>query len=592
MPDWSYQTLLRPLLFRLPAARARALTMAALGALSAWRSGPQIIALMGHTRPATDLARDALGLRFPAPLGIGADLPGNEVALGALSRFGVGYVEVGPAALADSTAPLVIERQPQAGSIGLRGDPAVAVERLAAQLARATVPARVIVRLAFRSGASAAEAAAERVALIDRLAPYADAFSLAPPAGAWNEAAWRDHLAEVVAATAARGRPLLVGIAPGAEHAEVSWVVAPAAALGVAGTLICGGARGPGGERRLGAPAQRATLATVRHLRQGWGHRLAIFAAGGAIEPRDALALFEAGADFVQLDAGLVYGGPGLPKRINEALGARGQRTPRQRPSTAIGSWLSAGWLWMLLLGLGMVVSGVLAGFVAATRVVLPYDEAFVGIARSQIDAINPRLLAFMAHDRVALAGAMISIGAIYIQLAWHALRRHAHWARQTIAISAGAGFLSFFLFLGYGYFDPLHALAALLLLPLFLLGLRGPTDAPPDVPAADLQNDRAWQLAQWGQLGVIGLGTGLIGAGAAIALVGATAVFVPADLAFLCTTPAALHAANARLIALIAHDRAGSGGRCWPPERRASSPRSASTPPSATWTPGTCYRE
>lgn len=29
---------------------------------------------------------------------------------------------------------------------------------------------------------------------------------------------------------------------------------------------------------------------------------------------------FDAGADFVQLHSGLVYSGPGLPKRINEAI--------------------------------------------------------------------------------------------------------------------------------------------------------------------------------------------------------------------------------------------------------------------------------
>jgi hypothetical protein len=215
----------------------------------------------------------------------------------------------------------------------------------------------------------------------------------------------------------------------------------------------------------------------------------------------------------------------------------------------------------MLLLGIGMVVGGALAWLVAATSVVLPYDEAFVGMARNQLDAVNPRLLAFMGHDRVSLAGTMISIGVLYSQLAWHALRQRRHWAYQAIVVSAAIGFLSFFLFLGYGYVDPLHGLAALLLLPLFLLGLRGRADAPPEVPVPDLYNDRVWRLAQWGQLGVVGLGIGLLVAGVAVAIVGVTTVFVPQDLAFLCTTPTALRTANERLMALIAHDRAGFGG-------------------------------
>jgi hypothetical protein len=145
-----------------------------------------------------------------------------------------------------------------------------------------------------------------------------------------------------------------------------------------------------------------------------------------------------------------------------------------------LGTVLDAGWLWMLLLGIGMMIGGMAAWLVAVTSVVLPYDEAFVGMARDQLDAANPRLLAFMAHDRVSLAGTMISIGVLYGQLAWHALRQNQHWAYQTIAFSAAVGFLSFFLPLGHGYFDPLHSLVVLLLLPLFLLGLRGRADAPP----------------------------------------------------------------------------------------------------------------
>jgi hypothetical protein len=101
----------------------------------------------------------------------------------------------------------------------------------------------------------------------------------------------------------------------------------------------------------------------------------------------------------------------------------------------------------------------------------------------------------------------------------------------------------------------------SLLLLPLFLLGLRARADAPPTVPAPDLHNNRAWRLAQWGQLGAVALGVGLVGAGVTIMGVGVSGVYVPEDLAFLCTSAAELRRANGRLAALVAHDRAGLGG-------------------------------
>lgn len=559
MPDWTYQTLFRPLLFRLAPPRARALILDALHCLGTQRLGPRLIALMGHTRPAPSLARTCLGLHFPSPVLVGAELTGNERALGALARFGVGAVEVGPVALAAHPASLV-ERRTDADAILLREHAATPVAELEQQLVWAgSLPARVGVRLAAHPGSSVEEAAAERVALIRRLAPRADYFTLEPPPALWGDHSWTAHVAAVVAAARSSGRPLLVGVAADDDDDELQRRLAPALAAGVDGVLVCGRVAASDGGVLLGAPAAAAALATVRTIRARWGRGVPLIAGCGGASPADALALLNAGADLVQLDAGLVFGGPGLPKRINEALRAQ-ERTPAERASSLAG-WLVVSWLWLLLLGVGMAVGGVLAWLIAATSVVLPYDLAFVGMTREQLAALNPRLLPYMAHNRIALAGTMLSIGVLYVQLAVHAVRFGVHWAHTAISVSAATGFLSFFLFLGYGYFDPLHAYVSLLLLPLFLLGLRARADAPPVVPVADLRNDRAWRLAQWGQLGAVALGIGLIGAGGTIATVGVTTVFVPEDLAFLCTSAEALRSANGRLQALVAHDRAGFGG-------------------------------
>jgi len=104
-----------------------------------------------------------------------------------------------------------------------------------------------------------------------------------------------------------------------------------------------------------------------------------------------------------------------------------------------------------------MLLGGGLALGIAWTRVVLPYDEVWCSTTRAGLAAINPRLLPFLAHDRVTLAGTMISIGGLYLGLVIGAVRLGAHWAQRTVIYSATAGFLSFFLFLGFGYFDPWH---------------------------------------------------------------------------------------------------------------------------------------
>ncbi len=221
-------------------------------------------------------------------------------------------------------------------------------------------------------------------------------------------------------------------------------------------------------------------------------------------------------------------------------------------------------WLWIALLATGMIVGAVLVGLVALTSVVLPYDQEFVRLTSRQLAAMNPRLLPFMVHDRVTLAGIMLSIGILYGQLALHALRKGEYWAMLPVAVSGAVGFASFFLFLGFGYFDPLHATVSAILFVYFLLGLRAwlretgwrRTFFPSarrwrDVACPHLMEKALLLLAA----------VGIVVGGLTIAFLGVTTVFVPEDIAFLQATPATLHAMNERLISLIAHDRAGFGG-------------------------------
>ncbi|WP_253187045.1 hypothetical protein [Paenibacillus sp. GP183] len=139
-------------------------------------------------------------------------------------------------------------------------------------------------------------------------------------------------------------------------------------------------------------------------------------------------------------------------------------------------------------------------------------------------------------------------------------MRHGLHWFKTALLVSGLAGFGSFFLFLGYGYFDPLHALVAIILLPMFLISMRAKADQPSLKPP-NVTNNREWRIAQWGQLMFVILGFALAVGGATISIIGITHVFVPTDLGFLNTTPQHLAAHNDHFMPLIAHDRAGFGG-------------------------------
>ncbi|MGH8020513.1 MAG: hypothetical protein ACREIA_19960, partial [Opitutaceae bacterium] len=219
-------------------------------------------------------------------------------------------------------------------------------------------------------------------------------------------------------------------------------------------------------------------------------------------------------------------------------------------------------WFWGTALGAAMSAGGLLALGIALTHVLLPYDEHYLGLTREMLRTINPRLLDFMTHDRVTLAGTMLGLGSLYIALARKGVRRGAHWAQVTVGASAVTGFLSFFSFLGFGYFDPFHAFVSAALLPLSLLALallRG--GAERELLAPEWRTDAAWRRAQWGQLLLIVHAVGLLGAGVTITTIGMTDVFVAEDLAYLCMPAEDLASINEHLIPVVAHDRASLGG-------------------------------
>ncbi|MGQ0600376.1 MAG: dihydroorotate dehydrogenase [Anaerolineales bacterium] len=562
MPDWSYHPLFKPLLFRLPAGTARHLTLNAIGALARFPGGSTIIELFGHMTPPSGLARTIAGLRFASPVGLGVGIDPGAVALPALARFGFGFVEVGPVTLKPVHADAPIARVESQQSIRYPLAPVNAGadalhRRLTGTLTRTPLPVPCFIRVAPHPSASPTESVAEVRQLIEYFAQLAagvvlDATHALLVAG-WSDEQWHTW----VRASLELHRPVLICLPTELAPMRRDALIERALACGAAGVLVEGGACVENGERLRGAPTHEASVEAVRAIRACRGSDPVIAISGGVHQPADALTLLNAGADLILVDTGLVYGGPGLPKRINEALAFRHQ----PRAETSQSWWPLPAWAWLLFLGLSMLIGGGLAWWIAATRVVLPYDEAFVGLTREQLAAINPRLLPFMSHDRITLAGTILAIGVLYTALAWYAVRRREHWAQRAITVSAAFGFASFFLFLGFGYFDPLHATVSVILFVFFVLGLRWRADQPPRVPVPDLHNDARWRAALWGQFLFVVIALGLIGAGVTIMGIGVTDVFVPEDLRYLALTRPMLAAVNERVIPLIAHDRAGFGG-------------------------------
>lgn len=561
MPDWSYQTLFRPVLFRLPAETARDMTLKAFGTLGRIPGGSLLIKTLGHMEQTDLLIRHIGNMTVKYPVGLGAGLDVHSFAHRSLSQIGFGFIELGPVTEQAIAGENHVRRDEKREAILYRNwfvnKGAEALERQWNKYVWPKNGLPCMIRLRHMPDCTPQEALLEMERLLKRFSDKAGGFYLDVFDERWGQeeqAEYIEHLSSRISQLALK-QPILLYVPLNIDETLLKDVFRRCSMRGWTGFVTGDGIESENGYE-ISAACKKTCLKLVTLLRKLAGDDAVIIANAGIHEPQDALDLVRAGANCVQLHSGLVYSGPGLPKRINEAL--LYEEISKQKPEQPQSFW--SGWGLMFGLGIGMVLGGILAWIIATTTVLLPYDEQFLGLTMKQLERNFPQLVAFMMHDRVTLAGTMISIGILYMMLAGFAMRYRLHWAKTAIVVSGVIGFSSFFLYLGYGYFDPLHAIAAAALLPLFILGLRGKGDAVLHRPP-NLLNDRAWQLAQWGQLLLVTLGIALAVGGIVIALIGITNVFVPQDLAYLCLSPDQMNEFNERLIPLIAHDRAGFGG-------------------------------
>ncbi|PYI55209.1 hypothetical protein [Paenibacillus flagellatus] len=563
MPDWSYRTLFRPLLFAMPSRTARAVTLGAMGALSRLPGGTLLIKTLGHMDRYRDLESDRLGgLRTGYPVGLGGPVDAHGQAPAALAQFGFGYVEVGPVTPEPIAGggPIVLDAEREELHYPVRHESDGIEAVLARERANAGKRRQpLLFRLRHMPQSDSRRAAAEVSGMVERTKELADGVILDTFDERWTEEEWFAAAEETIGAARrmlGEGAPVFVYVPLDMPDDRLESLLARRRERGrLDDGLVIGDTIRAGDLYAVGRSGLAPTRRKLRLIRE-YDAACPVIATGGVHEPAEAVTLVREGADYVQLHSGLVFAGPGLPKRINEAIlhdAMRGKKPPE--PETF---W--QGWGWMFLLGIGMIVGGVIAFLIAATTVVLPYDEAYLGAHRHELHEGNGNVLPFMSHDRITLAGTMVSIGILYAQFARHGLRRRLHWTKTALLVSGIVGFSSFFLYLGYGYFDPLHALAAAVLLPMFMLAMRREADDPPRTPA-NLRSDRLWRRAQWGQLMLVSLGFALALGGGVISIVGITHVFVPQDIDYIGATAEELSRINPRLVPLIAHDRAGFGG-------------------------------
>lgn len=296
----------------------------------------------------SNLSVEALGLRFPSPVGLAAGFDKNAQGYDALGALGFGFIEIG-----------TVTGRPQPGNpkprmfrltkdralinrMGFNNDGSFSV----AQRLKRRRRNRVIVGVNIGKTKHVSEENAEKDYKLSatRLAPYADYMVVnvsSPNTPGLRNLQAVDRLRPLLATVRealdvtvpTRRVPLLVKISPDLSDDDVDAVAQLALSLQLDGIIATNtttsrkglmsskdtvSALGAGG--LSGAPLKVRSLQVLKRLRKIVGSEMVLISAGGIENGQEVHQRLKAGATLVQAYSAFVYGGPLWPWKVNRDL--------------------------------------------------------------------------------------------------------------------------------------------------------------------------------------------------------------------------------------------------------------------------------
>jgi dihydroorotate dehydrogenase len=295
------------------------------------------------------LAVEALGMRFPSPLGLAAGFDKDARGIDALGALGFGFIEIGTItgqAQSGNAKPRMFRLVRDRALINRMGfnnrGSEVAAERLSRR--RRSQGPIVGVNIGKTKVVAEEDAIGDYVLSAERLGPMADYMVVnvsSPNTPGLRNLQAVELLRPLLRAVREtldrvcpeRHVPLLVKIAPDLANDDVDAVADLALELKLDGIIATNTTISREGlqtaEARVkvlgagglsGAPLKKRSTEVIRRLKSRVGDNLILIAAGGIESGEDAYERLQAGATLVQAYTGFVYGGPFWPKQVTRAL--------------------------------------------------------------------------------------------------------------------------------------------------------------------------------------------------------------------------------------------------------------------------------
>ena len=348
--SWLYRHTIRPCLFLQDSERIHNRTLGALGRISRNRLLKGMVRVLFEAPP---LPIEAMGLRFPNPVGLAAGMDKLGEAVPVWESLGFGFSELGGItrhAQPGNDAPRMFRIIPDEALINRMGFNNPGAEAFAKALHQwrnsGHWPGHPVgVNLGKSKITPLGEAAADYAHSFRILRSLADFFVVnvsSPNTPNLRQLQDRAALDEILVAlqevqneTGDRTpiRPILVKVAPDLPFEALDEIVELAFSRKIAGivatnTTLARPVNSRPASRKLyaetggmsGRPLAQRSTEIIRHLYRQTQGRIPIIGVGGIFTAEDAWEKITAGASLVQVYTGMVYRGPGIARAIVAGL--------------------------------------------------------------------------------------------------------------------------------------------------------------------------------------------------------------------------------------------------------------------------------
>jgi dihydroorotate dehydrogenase len=288
---------------------------------------------------------EVAGLKFPNPVGLAAGFDKDARWLNEMATLGFGFVEIGtitPVSQSGNPKPRLFRLPPDEGIINRMGFNNGGMDEAVKRLKRRPKGLLVGGNIGKNKVTPNEDATSDYEKCFQALHPHVDYFVVnvsSPNTPGLRELQEKEPLAKLLSALVRQNtskavqRPIFLKIAPDLTNEQLNDIIELVSETRISGVIATNTtiersglktsrleveAIGAGG--LSGAPLRERSTEVIRYLHTRSDGAFPIIGVGGICSPQDAIEKLDAGATLLQVYSGLVFAGPGLIKKINQAI--------------------------------------------------------------------------------------------------------------------------------------------------------------------------------------------------------------------------------------------------------------------------------